>query len=164
MSDETNSSGEPAPRKAPFGSIEALVLQIERMFDCKDGDHRAWHAEWDYAVRRYQDYPYMTLAAIAPASIENAAEQLRQTLYTALFKLHATCKSARPVLYWRYAKEMRIEEDSCGPGSVVYEGLPVTETKYKIRTRIAIPEADFKVVNELVFRNDGINSIMVLQE
>ncbi len=138
-----------APRGVPqFGSIDALVETIECMFDCKDGDHASHHSV--YTEGRHETYPYTVLGLIALASISDAQERLRQGMYKALHKLKASCKSARPVLYWRYAKAVRVLED------VEHE-----MARYKIMTRIAIPEADFSVAGEMVQREG--ESYTVLQ-
>lgn len=142
--------GEVLPRPAvyvPFGSTAKLVEQVESMFDCRDGDYRAWHTQirGDGTV---QQYNYAILGIIAPDTIPDAQERLRQVLYSAFHKLKLSCKSERPVLYWRYAKTERIQEDSeCSPMS--------GNTRYKIMTRIAIPEADFSAVAEVVKADDA---------
>ena len=130
---------------APFGSIDRLIQQVESMFDCRDGDHRAWHSVW--ADNAYVQHPYTILGLLAPSSIPNAQERLRQAMYTSFFKLRATCKSKRPVLYWRYGVAERIQEDVSPLGD--------GELRYKIMTRIAIPEADFSVVGGMVKPDDG---------
>jgi hypothetical protein len=140
-----------------FGSIDALVAQAEEMFDCKNGDHRSHHQVWcnDDRASGYAFYPYVHLALIASEAIPDAPEQLRQCLYTALSKLKATCKSERPVLYWRWVAPERIQEESTSDTEPL---------QFKIRTRIVIPEADFSVVDELIFQ-DGVDKRMaVLRE
>lgn len=130
----------------PFGSIAKLVEQVESMFDCQDGDHRARHT----LIRgdgTLAGYPYTTIGLIAPESIPDAQERLRQALYTAFHKLKLTCKSERPVLYWRYGAAERIREDA----EIYARGTSFEKAeKYKIMTRIAIPEADFSAVAEVV--------------
>lgn len=106
----------------PFGSKEALIAQIESMFDCCAGDPRAWHT--DYPSGNL--YPYSVLGAIS--SGYNAPERLRQGLYTVLFKLKKTCASERPRLYWRHAVKESQEDN-----------------RHKITVRIAVPEADLSV-------------------
>lgn len=127
-------------RSSTFGSVGALVVQIESMFDCQDGDYHAFHTVADERGVRY--YQYVTIGVIAPASIPDAQEKLRQALYETFKKLRCTCKSDRPVLYWRYSKEQRILEDK--------EQYAITATRYKIMTRVAIPEADFSVAERYV--------------
>jgi hypothetical protein len=127
-----------------FGSRDNLVGHIESMFDCKDGDYFSYHSAGE------QKFPYTMLGLIAPPSIPDAQERLRQAMYTAFHKLKLTCKSARPVLYWRYGQIERIQEDSA---KADHHNVPVEirrPARFKIRTRIAIPEADFSVVDDLV--------------
>jgi hypothetical protein len=126
----------------PFGSIDKLVEQVERMFDCRDGDHRGVHQVWNTERSAFDHYPYSVLGLIAPSSIPDVRERLRQEMYAAFLKLKQTCKSERPVLYWRYAKECRMLEDT------EYGGRE--QTRHKINTRIAIPEADFNAVEDVV--------------
>lgn len=138
-----------AVEHAPFGSVAKLVKTIEGMFDCRNGDPRAWHEEWVSGDQHvgYRRHQYIAFTLIAPSSMEDAQERLRQMFYTAFHRLKRTCKSPRPVLYWRYAAEERIQEE-----------LGVSErigNSFKIRTRVAIPEADFSVVNEIV-QADGM--------
>lgn len=150
-------SRDPAPkdvkfRPAPFGSINNLVEQIERMFDCKDGDHRAVHMV-SIVKGEVQQYPYTTVGLIAPADIPDAQERLRQAMYTSFHKLKLTCKSERPVLYWRYGQIERVQEDT----EIYARGTSFERAeKYKIMTRIAIPEADFSVVADVLKADDGL--------
>lgn len=147
------------PDVGPFGSADALVAHIEHMFDCRDGEFGmyttvptldekgkkiGWHPE-----------PYTVLAMLLGGEFPQAPEQLRQALYRVLFQLKATCKSPRPVLYWRYSKEMRIEETRKREEQSL-------DNVFKIRTRLAIPEADFSVVGAIA--QDGTKPVAVLQE
>jgi small-conductance mechanosensitive channel len=127
------------PAQVSFGSVQALVEQVERMFVCKNGDHRAFHTAWsNEAPVGYREHYYKVLALIVPIDVANAQERLRQLLYIALFKLKATCKSEHPLLYWRYAEAERISEETNATHG------------YKIRMRVAIPEADYSVVGPVV--------------
>lgn len=142
---DTASAAPAPPRPAvyvPFGAIDKLVEQVESMFECKDGDHRAAHQVWNGSRRAFDVYEYTVVGLRALASLPDAQERLRQALYTSFHKLKLTCKSARPVLYWRYSAASRVQED------VEYvDGVrELTPTKYKIMTRFAIPEADFSVI------------------
>lgn len=131
----------------PFGSTAKLVAQVESMFDCRDGDYRAWHSVWSAERGTYDDYPYAVIGLIASATIPDAQERLRQALYSTFHKLKLTCKSERPVLYWRYGAAERIQEDA----EIYARGTSFEKAeKYKIMTRIAIPEADFSAVAEVV--------------
>lgn len=131
----------------PFGSTAKLVEQVESMFDCRDGDYRAWHSVWSAERGTYDDYPYAVIGLIASATIPDAQERLRQALYSTFHKLKLTCKSERPVLYWRYGAAERIQEDA----EIYARGTSFEKAeKYKIMTRIAIPEADFSAVAEVV--------------
>lgn len=129
---------------APFGSAERLAEHIEHMFDCAKGDPRAYHSVWvensETGSCGYIQFPYTVLGLIAPDTIPEAQERLRQVIYTALFKLKVSCKSERPKLYWR-----RTVEESSDPNPL----------RYKITIRIAIPEADFSVCDGLVLP-DGV--------
>jgi len=137
---------ESAPPFAPFGSIGKLVEYVERLFDCRDGDHRNAHAVYNPERGDYEYRPYRTLGLLAPATVPNAPERLRQAMGTSFHKLYLTCKSDRPVLYWRYAVQERIQEDqSFGP-----DINPVVARQYKIMTRVAIPGANFSVVGNLL--------------
>lgn len=128
----------------PFGSIGKLVEQVESMFDCHDGDFRSYHTEFGLGGRTAGMFTYVSLGLLAYATVVDAPERLRQAFYTAFLKLKQTCKSERPMLYWRYAEAERIQEEQAN------DGLLPCPVKYKIRTRIAIPEADFSVVGYLV--------------
>jgi hypothetical protein len=133
----------------PFGTVEKLVEHIERMFDCQNGDYRAWHTALDGG-----EHLYSCIAIIAPASREDSQERLRQVIYSAFLKLKQTCKSERPVLYWRFASPERIQE--CAETDLERQTTP----RHKIRTRVAIPEADFSILGGWVFK-DG-DTIMEL--
>jgi hypothetical protein len=133
---------DPLQTAVPFGSIDNLVGHIESMFDCRDGDHRGCHQVWNVERGTFDQHEYQMLGLIAASSIPNARERLRQSVYAAFLKLKQTCKSARPVLYWRYAKEVRILEDT------EYGGRE--QTRYKISTRVAIPEADFNAAEDII--------------
>lgn len=136
--DAGSSPASPATLAVPFGSVGKLAEQVERIFDCKQGDFRAYHSVWDEELTGYREFSYSTFVVIAPASMLESQERLRQVIYTALFKLKQTCKSERPVLYWRFAKEERIQEEEGRSDRV--------GASHKIYTRLAIPEADFSVV------------------
>ena len=137
----------PDPEPAvPFGSIDKLVGQAEQVFDCKSGDYRRAHSVWtgnsETGPGGYVEYVYVRLALIASATLPNAQERLRQAMYRALLKLKQTCKSSRPSLYWRYAVQERIQEETEYDNEV--------PMRYKISTRIAVPEADYSVVSEII--------------
>lgn len=134
------------PVHQPFGSVNGLVTAVEGLFDCRDGDHRAGHRV-DTKV-----YFYTTLGLIASAAVPDAPERLRQALYKAFQILRKTCTSKRPMLYWRYAKEERILEDA--------EKLNTELSRYKIMTRVAIPEADFSAVAYIIKAGDGIYTVL----
>lgn len=125
------------PKVASFGSVEALVKQVEVMFDCRDGDHRAYYTEYNEATGECSHYNYVVLGITAAG--EDAPEKLRQELYTALFKLKQSCPSERPVLFWRHAVQERIQEER-GVGTDLH----------KIRVRVAIPGADFSVIGPVL--------------
>lgn len=145
---------EPALRKVPFGSIDKLVEQVEHMFDCHNGDWRSYHTEFGLGGRTAGMYPYTVLGLLAQATVPDAQEKLRQALYTGFLKLRQTCKSERPVLYWRHAEAERIQEESFQEESALH----------KIRSRIAIPEADFSVVEYMVHREGQNYAFLVTME
>lgn len=133
------------PTKLLFPATQELVRLVEDMFDCRDGKHSAW-LEVDGTI-----YYYMTLAAIVSSDPRVDPQAiLRQVLYDAFVKLRSTCKTPRPKLYWRFAEQERIQEEKEGGffESSVYN--------YKIRTRVAIPEADFTVLGALVHPDGGV--------
>lgn len=130
----------PASPATPLGTIDALVERVEKMFDCRNGYFGSYHQVGD------QIFPYTTVGLLATATIPFAQDHLRQALYTSFLMLKRSCKSERPMLYWRYAKAMRIQEDTAG---VVGAASPFP-VQYKIMTRIAIPEADFSVIDRVV--------------
>lgn len=136
----------------PFGSVAKLVEQVERMFDCKNGDYSAWHSVWNTELGKYDRYEYPVVGVITLASTSDAPEQLRQTLYTAFLKLKRTCTSERPVLYWRFAAAERIQEE--------VETRAEVPVRYKIRTRFAIPEADFSVIEDVIKLENGWYSVL----
>lgn len=124
------------PSTVPFGSIEKLVESIERLFNCRDGDYRAYHTAYgsDGGVSYH---PYQVFGALSAGP--TAQERLRQELYTAFLKIHEAHPSEHPVLYWRHAAQQRIQEEHA-------EGTDV----YKIRVRIAIPGADYSVIGPIL--------------
>lgn len=124
------------PHTVSFGSVAELVKSVEQLFDCKDGDYRAYHTECglDGNVSYFR---YEVLGAIAGGP--DAQEMLRQQLYTAFRKIREAHPSERPVLYWRHAAEERVQEERA-------EGTDL----YKIRARIAIPGADFSVISPIL--------------
>jgi hypothetical protein len=152
---ELLSKKSPVAAAAPFGSVQALVGQVERMFVCKNGDPRAFHTAWSNEPPvGYREHYYKVLALIVPTDVADAQERARQLLYTALFKLKATCKSEYPLLYWRYAEAERILEE--------FGNSERAGASHKISTRIAIPEADYSVVGPIV-QIEG-QPIVVLRE
>lgn len=144
------------PPFVPFGSIEKLVEYVERVFDCCEGDHRSAHAVYNIARGDYDYFPYLTLGLLAPATIPNAQERLRQAMATSFHKLRLTCKSERPVLYWRYEVQERILEDS----GIETESKSVEPVKYKIMTRIAVPEASYSVLGNLLKPDGGPYAVL----
>lgn len=129
--------------KVPFGSAEKLVETIAANFHCLQGDQRSHHSVWRPGHLAYDAYPYVVLGAIAPDTIPDAQEYLRQVIWTALHKLRRTCKSGMPVLYWRRTVEESTSEPKDG------------KLRHRISVRLAIPEADFSVVSELIPQVDG---------
>lgn len=127
-----------------FDSIAGLVGQVEKMFDCRDGYYGSYHQVGD------QTFPYTTLGLLALVDTVDAQEHLRQALYASFVRLKKSCKSERPTLYWRYAKEMRIQEEEGNIHGGLHSKNAVASLRHKIRTRIAIPEADFSVIDTVV--------------
>jgi len=114
-----------------FHSIEELVAAIDQIFDCKDGEYGAYaKKESPTESFRYQTLGFMTTEG------ENPYNRLRFEMMADLagiaFKLaqKALSGDGKPELFWRFAKESRIQEEETKRGRGV---------TYKIRTRIAIP-------------------------
>lgn len=139
----------------PFGSIDKLVQQVEKMFECKNGDYHQEHSAWNESIGDFDLFPYVTLSLMASSAMGDAQERLRQSLYTAFVKLETTCKFDKPVLYWRYGVEGRIREEA-------ERGPPGHTLRHKIRTRIAIPEADFSVVGDMVHQDGGLIATLLI--
>lgn len=120
----------PKPPVTTFDTIDRLINAIEQSFDCKDG------AYGSYALAERTDgLRYRTLGLITEND-DYPFERLRMELMKD-FAAIAMVKTGdeKPTLYWRFAKEMRIEEDFS----------PSFERRgkiYKIRTRVAIPSWD----------------------
>lgn len=115
-----------------FPTLDSLVDAIERLFDCRDGFHGPYALPTGEEQLRYR-----VLGAITSTK---TAEDLRRALYYDLLNLYGSCNHspAKPILYWRFAKEQRISEE--------FEILD----RRKIRTRVAIPEANWSVCKFIV--------------
>lgn len=117
-----------------------LVAEIEKLFDCRNGMYGAhcMPEEMRPADSNERQYRYATFRAITR---DGDMEVLRQHLFE---KIAALALRSRPewregatskklTLYWRFAVEERIQEET--------EGSFETMTSWKkIRTRICIPE------------------------
>lgn len=151
MTDERNFS-EPASETSYRGkesdSIDNLVRWIESVFDCRDGPYQAW-VENTLGER----VPYMSLAIMTEGSDSSCAEKLRNALMHSFILIHDDMtrdlarsvtpaayygQNEKPILYWRYAEECRIQEES---------DTKRRKTIHKIYTRIAIPGADWSKID-----------------
>ena len=103
-----------------------LVAEIERMFNCRDGFYRSKAIEGSDD----ESFRYRTIGFVG-----YDPWKLRQALIERFRDIQSRCPSQRPILYWRFAKECRISEET-------EEGSPGGRrpTRYRIRTRVAVPE------------------------
>jgi len=142
-------------KKTNFPTLDSLVKQIERIFDCKDGEHGAFaqspvtspDGPIDNEHLRYRELGYILAYPKAMkqdnVAVESPFEQLRYALMEDFagiaFVLAQTAGGQslekKPTLFWRYAAEARIQEEETGE-------FEIDSYHYKIRTRVAIP--DFK--------------------
>lgn len=135
-----------------FPTLESLVDAVEKLFDCRDGVYGSFAVE---DGKRQDGYYYRTLCIITDTSTQPET-RLRQQLYTDLLDVYATCASAlegtgkKPILYWRFAKQVRITEEMEKPNRYV---------RYKIRTRIAVPEADWSRCDSLKTEGEAAKRI-----
>jgi hypothetical protein len=104
---------------------EELVMEIEKLFDCRDGDYRSFHTVRGENVCDF--LPYYSFGFLGKGS--TTFEDLRQALLDQFKELRL---EYGPILYWRYAKEERIQEDT-------------QEAAIKIMTRVAIPGIDHRL-------------------
>lgn len=115
-------------------SLEGLIAKIEELFDCRDGPYQAWV---EYEGERLA---YVTLGWITEGlqdDPDSAFEKLRNALLHQLLTIREALKREKPILFWRYAPEARMLEDSERDHGKV---------KYKIYTRVAIPGADWSLI------------------
>lgn len=132
-----------------FGSIDELVKSIEAHFDCKDGLYGPYaYYRSDTEDRAYYDQAsrYRTFGFLTPER-EGAAEHLRQALWASLENLcQPTSERPRLTLYWRFAKECRILEEVNNETDSLGQTIPNGRIWRKIRTRVAIPNANWSLV------------------
>lgn len=129
-----------------FPTLESLVAAIEDLFDCRNGRHRYCHDTMTPEGTPVQ-YVYEMLAAYT-YNVDQPIQRLRQAVYADFVRLHKSCPDDRkPVLYWRFSAVQRIAE----------EGYPHERDTagWLIRTRFAIPSADYSVAKLLVIPRDG---------
>jgi hypothetical protein len=148
-------------------SITALVKWIETMFDCRDGPYQPW------AEHEGERIPYVALGLIAPDTVPEAQERLRNALQYSLIVVREDLlkkkfgeslvaslgPDRRLPLYWRYASRCRIQEEtevtSSGKRRIRLDAekadaknVPAEirrPLRHKIFTRIAIPGADWSL-------------------
>lgn len=120
-----------------FPTLESLVDAIERLFDCRDGYYGAY-ADGPTDGKRVEDIPkregmrYVSIAIITNVS-EDSEQRLRQAMYEGFVALRVQLgRAVKPVLYWRYAASERFAEEA-----------DLDIGRIKIRTRVAIPDADW---------------------
>jgi hypothetical protein len=117
-------------------TLDGLVAEIENLFECRDGTYDSYLIYED-ADGVEHHIRYRTLSWI---SVGTTFEDLRRVMLDHLLTIaHDTKRrpdNAKPILYWRYAKERRIDEET--QRRPFGKGL-----KLKIRTRVAIPGYDW---------------------
>ena len=109
-------------------TLDELVTEIEKLFDCINGDYRAFHQD-----PQGNRYPYISLGFFSKPQIP--MESLRAALLNQFTELRA---EYGPTLYWRYGQGHRILEDyqTAAMGRLALQ---------KITTRVAIPGLDHKL-------------------
>ncbi len=121
-------------------SLEALIRKIEEIFDCRDGPYQAW-VEHD-STKHYYHSLGILCQSTGDEYLTVAPEKLRNALLHTLLEIRSTLPpDTKPLLFWRYAPEQRIQEESeplRGRGR---------RTLSKIFTRVAIPGADWSKVD-----------------
>lgn len=110
-------------------------LQAERLFDSIMGDRHAYHTLPDGSKA-----PYYTLI-YGHEGKELEEEALVQLLEDDLLILHKTCKTVSPKLFWRIRPQLE------------HNGR-----EWKLRCRVAIPEADWTKITR-PFRVTGPDGI-----
>lgn len=138
-------------------SLDNLVASIERQFYCRNGEYSSTTSH------REERVTYVTLGFITEARIQksedlqtvsdhNVYQRLRKELLKALVSiLEQFPKNTRPVLYWRYARYRRIDEDFGHSGD--------RQRRARIMTRIAVPGVDWDKVHG--FKKEGEEYISI---
>lgn len=123
-------------------TLDELVEEIEKLFDCRYGDYRSYHTVRSSSVDPLlsEIYPYVTLGFIGIAKPNHPLEVTFEDLRAALLEQFKELRlEYGPILYWRFAKERRIQEEINGDKG------PDREGDIKIRTRVAIPRLDHRL-------------------
>lgn len=124
-------------------TMSDLLAFIGQRFECRGGNHNA-HA---YGVgvgsspeilHEHEPYRYRTLAYVT-TNPDRPQIRLRERLAQDICTLWGSCPRGKHLLYWRFEEPEQIEEEQ---GALSPSGCPA----WKIRTRIAIPAADWNVV------------------
>jgi hypothetical protein len=117
-------------------SLEGLIAKIEELFECRDGPYQAW------VEHENQKEPYISLGLLCECrDPEVGAEKLRNAMLHVFLGVREQLKQERPILYWRYAPERRMDEDV---EKIRGAGRQVTK---KIFTRVAISGVDWTKVD-----------------
>jgi len=127
--------------EAPFAkeskSLGGLIRKIEELFECRDGPYQAW-VEIDGGR-----IPYVSMGILCRCNDpEVGAEKLRNAMLHVFLQIRDQFPAdSRPLLYWRYAPDRRMDEDV---EKIRGAGHWVTK---KIFTRVAIPGVDWTRVD-----------------
>lgn len=129
-------------------TIEALVSYIETLFDCRDGYHGAYADNMYLSCSKDDDYRYRVVGVITDTKTPDPLRRLRNALAHDFTLLRTTLPTGlpevKPILYWRFAQEERIQEEQDG---LDYASRIDHPHLYKIRTRIAIPGVNWSVLD-----------------
>ena len=125
-----------------FQTLQSLVDEIKKMFACANGYYGAYvfdpkqplpdSADFQWLAYRYRTLGYIT------SNPDRPLERLRYALWK---DLQTLCVRPNMQLYWRFAEAGRIQEEHTPIGRSVL---------WKIRTRVAIPGADWAKVREKI--------------
>jgi len=116
--------------------VAALVAYIETLFDCQDGYFGP------YCVRGHDrdEYYYRTLHPKIEGNIAGAQQLLLDEMARIFTNIYDSLpKDPKPVLFWRFAKGARIQEEE-------QKAAFGREHYYGIYTRVAIPAANWRTL------------------